>query len=136
MKRYFIDTNVIVYANDSRHPEKQDKAIHLIRELMAGGNGVISSQVLQEYANVALTRLKQQQDIVLRQLTLLESFETVLLAPALVRRAVEIRAVYKIAFWDSCIISAAEYAKCDTIYSEDLNAEQYYSGIKMRNPFH
>lgn len=135
MKRYFIDTNIIVYANDSRNSEKQDKAIHLVKKLMVGGNGVISSQVLQEYANVALTRLKQQQDIVLRQLTLLESLETVLLEPALIRRAVEIRAAYKIAFWDACIISAAEYAKCDAIYSEDMNADQYYSGIKMLNPF-
>ncbi len=134
MKRIFIDTNLIVYANDNRDPNKQRKAIDLIKELMDEGLGVISSQVLQEYANTALTKLNQQHTIVLRQLTLLESFEVVLLTPSLIRRAIEIRSAYSISFWDSCIISAAESAGCDSIYSEDLNAGQYYSGIKLSNP--
>ena len=134
MKRIFIDTNLIVYANDNRDPNKQRKAIELIKKLMDEGLGVISSQVLQEYANTALTKLNQQHTIVLRQLTLLESFEVVLLTPSLIRRAIEIRSAYSISFWDSCIISAAESAGCDSIYSEDLNAGQYYSGIKISNP--
>ncbi len=110
-------------------------AIDRIRELMINGHGVVSSQVLQEYANTALIKLNQRQDIVLRQLTLLESFEVVLLRPPLIRRAIEIRSAYTISFWDSCIISAAESARCDMILSEDLNEGQYYSGIKMNNPF-
>lgn len=134
MKKIFIDTNLIVYANDSRDPQKQHNAIELIRELMDDGLGVISSQVLQEYANTALTKLNQQHTVVLRQLTLLESFEVVLLKPALIRRAIEIRSAYAITFWDSCIISAAESAGCDSIYSEDLNTGQYYSGLKLINP--
>ncbi len=135
MKKCFVDTNLIVYANDSRDPKKQLLAIDQIKELMINGLGVISSQVLQEYANTALIKLNQRQDIVLRQLTLLESFEIVLLKPPLIRRAIEIRSAYTISFWDSCIISAAESARCDMILSEDLIAGQYYSGIKMKNPF-
>ncbi len=135
MKKIFIDTNLIVYANDSHDPEKQYRAIELITELMNDGLGVISSQVLQEYANTALSKLNQQHTIVLRQLTLLESFEVVLLQPVLIRRAIEIRSAYAISFRDACIISAAESAGCDSIYSEDLNAGRYYSGIKLSNPF-
>ncbi|MCI5207601.1 MAG: PIN domain-containing protein [Candidatus Electrothrix sp. ATG2] len=135
MKKIFIDTNLIVYANDRRDPQKQRKAIQLISELMNNGLGVISSQVLQEYSSVALTKLKQDHAIVLRQLVLLESFDVVLMKPALIRRAIEIRSSYTISFWDSCIISAAESSGCDSIFSEDLNAGQYYSGIKVVNPF-
>ena len=135
MKKIFIDTNLIVYANDRREPEKQRQAIELVKELMSSGRGVISSQVLQEYANTALTKLHQDHAIVLRQLTLLESFEVVLLKPVLIRRAIEIRSSYGISFWNSCIISAAESAGCDSIYSEDLSSGQYYSGIKLVNPF-
>lgn len=122
-------------ANDNRDPIKQNLAIGLIKNLMADGLGVISSQVLQEYANTALIKLKQRHDIVLRQLTLLESFEVVLLRPALIRRAIEIKSAYTLSFWDSCIVSAAESARCDIILSENLNAGQYYSGIKLDNPF-
>jgi len=126
---------LIVYANDSHDPKKQGAAIDLIKSLMVDGIGVVSSQVLQEYANTALIKLKQRHDIVLRQLSLLESFEVVLLRPALIRRAIEIRSSYTLSFWDSCIISAAESAQCDIILSEDLNAGHYYSGIKLSNPF-
>lgn len=135
MKKIFIDTNLIVYANDCRDPQKQQKAIELIKELMGAGLGVISSQVLQEYANTALTKLHQNHTVVLRQLNLLESFEVVLLKPVSVRRAIEIKSSYSISFWDSCIISAAEAAGCDSIYSEDLSSGQYYSGMKLINPF-
>lgn len=134
MKKIFIDTNLIVYANDRRDPQKQQRAIQLVAELMKNGLGVISSQVLQEYANTALSKLHQDHATVLRQLTLLESFEVVLMQPVLIRRALEIKSSYGISFWDSCIISAAESVGCDSIYSEDLNAGQYYSGIKLINP--
>jgi|LGVF01.1.fsa_nt_gb predicted nucleic acid-binding protein len=135
MKKYFIDTNLVVYANDQRDQEKQEMAIIIISRLMKNRTGVISTQVLQEYAHVALKKLHQRQDVVLRQLALLESFEVIAQTPSLVRRSVEIGTAYQISFWDACIISAAEYGRCDTIYSEDLNSGQFYSGIAVVNPF-
>jgi predicted nucleic acid-binding protein len=131
----FIDTNIIIYANDARSVDKQSQAIDLVSRLMRDDTGVISTQVLQEYAHVALNKLDQRQDVVIRQLFLLESFTVIGQSPELIRRAIEIRSAYCINFWDACIISAAEKADCDTIYSEDLNAGQFYSGIIVRNPF-
>ena len=55
----FIDSNVVVYANDGRDTAKQKLALDLIGEAIRSGNGVISTQVLQEYANVALGKLIQ-----------------------------------------------------------------------------
>ncbi len=135
MKQSFIDTNIIVYANDARDKEKQAIALNVITEHMKSGSGVISTQVLQEYAHVALNKLHQRQDVILRQLVLLEEMTVIQQSPALIRRAVEIKATYQISFWDACIIAAAEYAKCNVILSEDMNASQFYSGIVMQNPF-
>jgi len=135
MPKSFIDTNIIVYANDARDVEKQQRALTIVSEQMRAGSGVISTQVLQEYAHVALNKLHQRHDVVLRQLVLLEGLEVIQQSPALIRRSVEIRAAYQISFWDACIISAAEHAKCDAILSEDLNTGQFYSGIAIRNPF-
>ena len=135
MSKAFIDTNLIVYANDARDLEKQNKALIIIAEHMKAGTGVISTQVLQEYAHVALHKLRQRQDVVLRQLVLLEGLEIVYQSPILIRRAIEIRAAYQISFWDACIISAAEHAKCNVILSEDLSAGRSYCGIAMENPF-
>jgi len=135
LKKYFIDTNIIVYANDKRNKSKQQKAIDLVKKLMKQGNGTISTQVIQEYANVALLKLKQPQEVVLRQIKLLESLEVVDQTSEQIRRAVEIMHAYKINFWDACIISNAEYSNCSVIYSEDLNTGQYYSGTLIENPF-
>ena len=87
-----------------------------------------------EYAFVALNKLKQPQDVVLRQIRLLESLEVVNQTADQIRRALEIMHIYKIGFWDSCIISNAESANCSIIYSEDLNTGQFYSGIQIENP--
>ena len=134
MYKIFIDTNIIIYANDKRDMARQKKAIDIIKSLMKNRNGTISTQVLQEYAFVALNKLKQSQDIVLRQLKLLESFEVINQSADQIRRAVEIKHLYNIGFWDACIISNAEYAHCIEIYSEDLNTGQFYSGIQINNP--
>ncbi|VAX09660.1 hypothetical protein MNBD_GAMMA26-1134 [hydrothermal vent metagenome] len=134
MNKTFIDTNIIIYANDARDVEKQNMALAVVAGHMRHGTGVISTQVLQEYAHVALNKLHQRQDVILRQLVLLEGLEVIRQSPALIRRSVEIKASYRISFWDACIISAAEHAKCNVILSEDLNSGQFYSGIAMENP--
>jgi predicted nucleic acid-binding protein len=135
MNKIFIDTNIIVYANDKRVAKKQKKAIEIVTSFMKNRTGTISTQVLQEYAFVAINKLKQSQNVVLRQLKLLESLEVIHQSPAQIRRAVEIMHLYKIGFWDACIISNAEHANCTEIYSEDLNPGKFYSGIKILNPF-
>jgi len=135
MEKLFLDTNIIIYANDNRDRHKQDIALKLITGLMKTNKGTISTQVMQEYAYVALRKLHQEHGVIIRQLKLLESFEVVRQSPDMIRRAVEIMHSYKISFWDSCIISNAEYANCSVIYSEDLNSGQFYSGIRVENPF-
>lgn len=135
MGRQFIDTNIIVYANDGRDPGKQKRALDLVAAALREGSGVISTQVLQEYASVALGKLGQRQDVVMRQLVLLERLVVVPQTPALVRRAVELRGLYGITFWDAAIVAAAESGGCDRIFSEDLNSGQFYGAVSVVNPF-
>ena len=56
--RSFIDTSVLVYAEASDAPLKQRAALALLKGLYEEGLGVLSTQVLQEYCNVALNKLK------------------------------------------------------------------------------
>jgi predicted nucleic acid-binding protein len=135
MLRFFIDTNIVIYANDRRAGDKQAQAIAVVTELIRSQTGAISIQVLQEYANTALAKLNQEATVVLRQLRLLESLHIVLPSTVTVRRAVEIREAYQVSFWDAAIIAAAEEAGCDAILSEDLNPGQYYAGVQVVNPF-
>ena len=43
----FVDTNVLVYAEDRDAGNKHDTARHLVADLWRSGEGVLSVQVLQ-----------------------------------------------------------------------------------------
>ena len=135
MKKTFVDTNVIVYSQDKRDPRKQTIAANTVADLLKSQSGVISTQVLQEYAYTALATLNQREDVVVRNLNILEGFEVVRQSPIMIRRAVELSRLYSISFWDGCIICNAEFAGCTTLLSEDLNPGRFYSGIRIVNPF-
>lgn len=130
----FIDTNLIVYANDRRDEMKQARALAVVRKALREGSGVISVQVLQEYANTALNKLGQAPAVVLRQLALLESLEVVRPDAKMVIRAVELQSLYQISFWDASILAAAESAGCTRLFTEDLNEGQIYGSIRVINP--
>jgi predicted nucleic acid-binding protein len=40
-----------------------------------------------------------------------------------------------ISYWDAAILSAAQALGSDAVYSEDLNHGQFYSGVRVVNPF-
>jgi predicted nucleic acid-binding protein len=130
----FLDTNLIVYANDDRDPQKQVRAIEVITREMRNGTGVVSTQVMQEYVVVAGSKLHQDPDTIVQQLLLLESLEVVQITPALIRRGLELQFRYQISYWDASILAAAEHAQCSRLLTEDLNPGQLYATVRIENP--
>ena len=53
----------------------------------------------------------------------------------MVKRAIDTHELYRISYWDSLIVSAAERAGCRIILSEDLSDGQTYHHILVNNPF-
>ena len=135
MAKVFLDTNVVVYANDTHSPAKQTRALEVMNNAGRSGDAAVSTQVLAEYAYVADKTIEQSPAAVLNQLLFLESLEVVQLTPALIRRGVELQNRYMINFWDATIIAAAEYANCSILLSEDLNPGQLYTTVRVENPF-
>ena len=108
MTKVFLDTNILIYAVDQRDPAKHERAIEAVEKQIRDGSGVISTQVLQEFASVALTKLHQDLDTILAELSVLEVMEVVQISPTLVRRALELHGLHRINFWDAAILAAAE----------------------------
>jgi predicted nucleic acid-binding protein len=131
----FLDTNIIVYANDKRDKHKQKRCIDLIAQALQTRQATVSTQVFFEYANVALSKLGQSASVVRRQIELLSTLPVIPQSAALAIRAVEIKELYGISFWDASIVAAAEAGRCSRILSEDMNAGQLYCGIQLANPF-
>lgn len=52
-KKFFLDTNILIYTFDHSSPDKQKAALALVGEALEDRAGVISYQVIQEFINVA-----------------------------------------------------------------------------------
>ena len=46
--KYFVDTNILMYAHDTSAGAKHDRAKAVLEELWRDRTGVVSTQVLQE----------------------------------------------------------------------------------------
>jgi predicted nucleic acid-binding protein len=134
MSKVFIDTNILLYAYDEADRRKQKAARATLAKSHSEGNGVISTQVLQEFYVAGTGKLKMEPLIAKSLLDTFDVFETVVISPALIAAAADYHLLFKLSFWDALIIAAAEAAKCETIWTEDLNPGQKIRGIKVENP--
>ena len=132
--KVFLDTNLFVYANDRRDPERQRTAIEAVKEMLASSRGVVSTQVLMEYAAVAVAKLRQERSAVTRQLLAMERFEVLAADGQLIRSALELMAAYALSFWDAAIVASAQAAHCDELWSEDFGAGSRFGAVTVRNP--
>jgi len=135
--KYFVDTNILVYAHDRSAGAKHDRARALIEQLWQSGNGVLSTQVLQELC-LNLRRKANPPLQIEETRRLLQdylSWEVVVNSSESVLQALEIEDRYKTSFWDALILYAAEITGASVLYSEDFSANQKYGSIRVVNPF-
>lgn len=133
--RSFLDTNVLVYADAGDAPEKQAVAIALISRLRREGRGVVSTQVLQEFANVALRKLKLPAQLVRERLIFYAGFDVVRNSPELIQSALDLHVVHGLPFYDAMIVQAALDSSCRRLWSEDLQNGRSLGGLSIANPF-
>ena len=134
MAKGFIDTNVLIYQLDSRDKGKQKKCRDLVRTLVTNQEAAISTQVLQEFYVACTTKLKIKPILVKGIMHGFENMEVVSIGTELINDAIDTSIQYKLSFWDSLVIVSAESAKCQFLYTEDLNEGQIIRNVKIQNP--
>jgi len=135
-EKYFVDTNILIYAHDRSAALKHERARQLIERLWTSGQGVLSTQVLQELC-VNLRRKVANPVSVDEIRGLIRdylSWEIVVNSPESVIHALEIEVRYKTSFWDALILQAAEQCGAAVLYSEDLAGKQTYGTVRVVNP--
>jgi predicted nucleic acid-binding protein len=135
--KFFIDSNVVVYAYDVHNPIKQAKAASLLREGLGSGRAVISAQVLGEFFVTVTRKIRQplSDEQALRVMRVITAVPVVHIDHPLVYRAVAHHQQHRIAYWDGLIIAAAERAGCGRVMTEDLSHGQRYGAVIAENPF-
>ena len=134
--KYFVDTNILMYAHDTSAGAKHERAKALLEDLWRQRSGVVSTQVLQELC-VNLRRkaghpvdLRTAREIIADYL----SWDVVTNTGESILDALQLEEHYQISFWDALVVQAAEASGAAVLYSEDLSDGQTYRGVRVVNP--
>ena len=134
--KVFLDTNLLLYAYDAGSPGKHSVAVRILEDLWKSGNGVLSSQVLQEFfVNVTKKIPKPLSVSVGREIV--EDFLKWRIVPIegrTILRAIDLHRKHKYAFWDSLVIQSAIEGGAGCLLSEDLKDGQKIGDLTIRNP--
>ena len=135
--KVFVDTNILVYANDIDAGHKQQIATTRIADLWKTRAGVISTQVLQEFYVTVTRKIPSPLpfDIARSMLADYSVWQVEIARPETVLAASEIEERYQLSFWDALIVAAAAQGRADVLLTEDLNSGQTIEGVRIENPF-
>jgi predicted nucleic acid-binding protein len=135
MGRAFLDTNVLAYADDADAGPKRSKAQALVTAALRSGDGVISTQVLQEYFSVATRKLGIAADVAQRRVEILGALVAVTIDVEHIVESIKLHRLYSLSFWDALVVHAAKRAGCDRVLTEDMQDGQRLEGLVIENPF-
>lgn len=133
--RSFFDTNLLVYADAADESIKQQRAIQLIKSHRAAGTAVLSVQVLQEFVNVALRKLKLPAPLIRERLGLYSRFDLVPGTPEIIEGALALHVLHGRSFYDALILQAAIASGCSVLLSEDMQDGATIGGVRIVDPF-
>ena len=133
----FVDTNILVYAEDRDAGGKHTIARDLVAELWRSGDGVLSVQVLQEFFVTVTRKLRRplRPDDALVIVEQYLTWRVVKNTGDLLLASIRLSSALKVSFWDALILQAARFEHCNRIWTEDLNHGQRIGELLIVNPF-
>ncbi len=129
--KFFVDSNVVLYALGNDLPKK------FIAATLLSARATVSTQVLTETTHVA----RRKMGFSLEQVqSALASFrgdvEVCVITEAVFDDSLSIGLQYGYSTYDSLILAAALASACETLYSEDMQRGQIIRGkLTIINPF-
>ncbi len=133
----FVDTHVLLYAHDRAAGRRHHDAVQVVDDLWAHRNGVLSTQILQEFYVNATRKLRptisraDARDIVTDYATWRVhqvSMHDVLDASVLAER-------HTLSFWDALVVVAAQQVGASVLLSEDVQQTGTFGALTVRSPF-
>jgi predicted nucleic acid-binding protein len=134
-ERVFLDTNILIYADDLDAGDKRTRARALLAQHITERSAVLSTQVLQEFFVVATRKLGVRPEVVRRKVELLSTMDVVAIDPPLILAAIDLHRLHPISFWDALVVRSASRAGCRRLLTEDLQHGSTIDGVRIDNPF-
>jgi predicted nucleic acid-binding protein len=135
--KVFVDTNVLVYARDASEPEKQVRAADWMATLWERRAGRVSYQVLQEFYVTVTAKLSPglDKELARRDVRTLGSWQPISTDHRVLERAWLLQDRYRLPWWDTLIVAAAQLSVCQYLLSEDFQKSIEFGSLKVIHPF-
>jgi predicted nucleic acid-binding protein len=136
-----VDTNVLVYRHDPRYPERQQRAVEVLRSGIADDSVVLPHQAIVEFVAVVSRPLSHEPPLLSaadarrEAEELLLQFEVVYPDDELVRLALRGAAAYQLAWFDAHLWAYAERFGLSRLLSEDFQHGRLYGTVEASDPF-
>jgi predicted nucleic acid-binding protein len=131
----FVDANVIVYALDRRDPQKHRLASDWLDVLWRDRLGRTSTQAISEAYAACTRKLKVAPQAAWDQVDRFFAWNPRAVDEQVLRRARELEQRYRLSWWDSTIVAAAQLQDCVLLLTEDLQDGVVLGAVTVRSPF-
>jgi len=137
MTAVFVDTNVLIYSEDGRVPEKQAQALAWLRVLWQRRAGRLSNQVLNEFYTNVTRRIKppMQPGDARAEVRRYQRWQPWAIDHPTVETAWSVESRFGFGYWDALIVASAQTLGCRYLLSEDLPHGQVVDSVQILNPF-
>ena len=138
-QRVFVDTSVLVYADDAADTQRRQRVRAWLAHLWSKRAGRTSTQVLSEYY-VCLTQGKQRIQPGLSlgdaraKLRRYQQWQPWVIDQQTVETAWGLEVRLQIDYWQALMLASAMHSGCDAVLSDVLPLERY-DQLEVINPF-
>lgn len=137
MPAVFVDTNVLLRAEDDADAAKQARCHEWLDALWATRQGRLSTQVLNEYYVAVTSRIARpltQGDAraKIRRMQLWRPWE---IDHQTVETAWGVEARLGLAYWDALLVASASQSGCEYLLTDDLEHGRQIGAVTIVNPF-
>jgi predicted nucleic acid-binding protein len=137
MTAVFVDTNVLIYSEDGRVPEKQAQALAWLRVLWQRRAGRLSNQVLNEFYTNVTRKIKppMQAGDARAEVRRYQRWQPWAIDHPTVETAWSVESRFGFSYWDALIVASAQTLGCRYLLSEDMQHGQVVDSVQILNPF-
>lgn len=133
----FVDANVFIYSRDRADRSKQEQAQRWIGQLWDENAGRTSTQALSEFYVTVTRKLVQPlgKDEAWADVQSFLAWDPQPIDTPVLESARKVEARFKLSWWDSLIVAAAQVQHCVLLLTEDLQDGAVYGSVTVRDPF-
>lgn len=138
MERFFLDTNVFVYAFLEGESAKAARAVSLIETALATRQGFTCAQVAHEFLHLTMHKFQGKKGKAACLELASSALKPLLIAQddgAVMDIAIELRDQHRYSFYDCLVVAAAIKAGARVLYTEDLHDGHQIGDLRVVNPF-